>query len=74
MAVSLVRGTPGENRGPAARNLDCLVADAQEPQDTAGCIADARGQIEELLACVQRLFRLPALAGLQPGHAAPYSF
>src|SRR6266513_3526114 len=50
------------------------VVDAQEPQDNAGCIADARGQIEELPACVQRLFRLPALAGLQPGQAAPYSF
>ena len=65
MAVRLVRCALGQHRGPAAGDLERVVADAQEAQDARDAALDACSELAKLAAAVQRVPCLPALANRQ---------
>src|SRR5688572_11355626 len=71
MVVELVCRTSGEHGRPAGRELDGVVADVQELEDSSRRVPCAGDELPEVLELVQRLHRLPALAALERRQIAP---
>ena len=62
VAVHLVRRPRGQDVRPAARDLDGVVSDAQESQDSPRRLLDRGSQLPELVTLVKVVFGLPPLA------------
>jgi len=69
--MGLVHSALGKNRGPTTSDFDSVVADSQESKNAHCHKIDDRSQFVKFFAFMERLFRLPPMAGPEDWQVVP---